>query len=341
MTSLGTQVRSQKQHDRTVLVPRTIVSGRPREVEGLVRLSGLTMGTSWSVSCYADRSDDERDIGAAIARSLDSVVQEMSTWLPSSDISRYNVSAAGAWHDLSGGFYTVLAAALDLAALTRGAYDPTLGTLVQLWGFGSSGSRGRPPADGEIAAAAGDAGWTRIAIDHEKRRVLQPGGVQLDLSSIAKGYGVDEIARCLERRGITSYLCEIGGELRGSGMKPDGSPWWVALEMPAGQAGHETLIALHGVSVATSGDYARFFDHGGRRYGHTLDPRTGRPLTEPVTVSVIADDCMRADALATALSVLGLQDGLAFADSQGIAARFVCGVRGSETFSTAAQALRD
>lgn len=332
---------AQRQAARTVLIPQTVTSHRPRRDARVMRLSGLTMGTTWSAVFYAPPAVDETEITAAISRMLDRVVQQMSTWLPASDISRYNSAAPGTWHDLKDEFFTVLAAALDLAERTEGAFDPSAGALVQLWGFGSSGSRTVPPSAGEVADARARSGWRRVDFDIERRRVRQPGGLQLDLSSIAKGFGVDEIGRCLERRGVASYLCEIGGELRGAGMKADGSPWWVALEVPPGSGVDETLVALHGISVATSGDYVRRYAHEGQAFAHTLDPRTGAPLQRAVTVSVIAADCMTADAMATALSVLGPDDGLAFADRYGVAARVLTGEPAVTRYSAAAAAFLD
>lgn len=324
---------------RLVMIPRTVTRGRPRGNERAFRLSGLTMGTSWSAQFYAAADRDEKHIGQQIVRVLDGVVQEMSTWLPSSDISRFNSSDPGTWHELKPCFHTVLTAALDLADRTNGAYDPTIGALVQLWGFGSEGARSSPPDAQAVGQVRDRSGWRRLEIDHERARVRQPGGLQLDLSSIAKGFGVDAVARCLECEGITSYLCEIGGELRGAGVKPDGQPWWVALESPPGDGIGETLIALHGLSVATSGDYVRSYAQGGRTYGHTLDPRTGYPLEQAVSVSVIAQDCMTADALATALSVLGAAEGLGFANRNGIVARFISGPEDACVFSDAANSL--
>jgi thiamine biosynthesis lipoprotein len=169
-------------------------------------------------------------------------------------------------------------------------------------------------------------GWRRLALDREGRRVLQPGGLAVDLSSIAKGFAVDEVARALRRCGIANFLVEIGGELRGEGLKPDGTPWWVALEEPrAGKHAHaETRVALSGHAVATSGDEQRFIEIGDRRLAHTLDPATGAPLTHDlVSVTVLAESCMTADAAATALLVMGPDRGPDFARRHGLAARFV------------------
>ncbi|MDF3834129.1 FAD:protein FMN transferase, partial [Cupriavidus basilensis] len=169
-------------------------------------------------------------------------------------------------------------------------------------------------------------GWQRIVLDEAAGRARQPGGVRLDFCAIAKGFGVDAVSRYLSGKGIASHLVEVGGELRGHGVKPDGLPWWVALESPPGTspAMQDTLVALHGLSVATSGDYRRYFDSDGRRYAHTLDPRTGYPASHALaSVTVLHPQCMLADAYSTALTVLGPEAGMVFARRHALAARFL------------------
>jgi thiamine biosynthesis lipoprotein len=158
--------------------------------------------------------------------------------------------------------------------------------------------------------------------------VFQPGGVTLDLSSIAKGFAVDKVSASLHAHGIHNHLVEIGGELNGQGIKPDGSPWWVALEsFPKGdgrERAHDAVVALHGLAIATSGDHVRFFEQGGERFSHTIDPRSGYPVVHALTsVTVLHRSCMQADALATALFVLGPEEGFNFAAHHNVAARLV------------------
>uniref|UniRef100_UPI0025D489D1 FAD:protein FMN transferase n=1 Tax=uncultured Caulobacter sp. TaxID=158749 RepID=UPI0025D489D1 len=166
-------------------------------------------------------------------------------------------------------------------------------------------------------------GWKRLTLDGDT--LFQPGALRLDLNGIAKGFGVDQAAAALDRAKVTSYLVEVGGELRGVGAKPDGQPWWVELERPpTANDAEKTVVALHDLSVATSGDYRRFFDHDGRRYAHTLDPATGAPTTNPtVSVTVLAQDCMSADAWATALTVMPPDVALAFAAEHDLAVLIV------------------
>lgn len=280
------------------------------------------MGTTWSVRLVAPPSLDAARVTARVQACLDRVVAEMSTWEPGSALSRFNAASAGSWHDLPADLSRVLAAALAVAGATGGAFDPTVGPLVDLWGFGPSGRRDRAPEPEAIAEALRRTGSRRLRVDGT--RAWQPGGVGLDLGGIAKGFGVDAVAVELTGLGLADILVEVGGELRGHGTKPDGSPWWVALERPPGGGGlPETIVALHDLAVATSGDYRRIFRDGGEVFAHTLDPRTGTPVRNGISsVSVVGRSCMRCDALATALTVLGLDAGMAFAAEHEVAAHF-------------------
>ncbi|MGD9920045.1 MAG: FAD:protein FMN transferase [Pseudorhodoplanes sp.] len=329
---------------RRVLVPPhvpDIAPFSPRRVP-VVSLAGNTMGTTWSVKFAAHSGVTERDLLHVIEARLGLVVAQMSQWDPESDLSRFNRAQPGSLQILPQAFFGVLRAALDLARETGGAYDPALGALIELWGFGAAGRRMDIPAQTEIERARASAGWSRLFVDDERRAVRQPGGVHLDLSSIAKGFAVDLVSGMLTQRGIADHLVEIGGELRGSGTKPDQSPWWVALDGVQGASG-ETIVALHGLSVATSGDAQRFIAVNGRKFSHTIDPRTGWPIPDNLaSVTVLDRSCMRADALATALSVLGAERGYAFASARDIAARFLLrgpgGIRERTTPAFAAMA---
>lgn len=305
---------------RRVLIPLDLDPPAPPAGGRVHELGGETMGTTWSVRLVAD--DIPAGLFAGITRVLGQVVAQMSTWEPGSDLSRFNAAPAGTWHDLPEDLFTVIEHALLLAEHSGGAFDPTIGPVVDLWGFGPGGGRSVPAPD-RITAALARCGWRRLLLDRDRRRALQPGGLYMDLSGIAKGYAVDLVARGVGEAGIAAYLVEIGGELRGHGVKPDGTPWWTALETPAGIAS-ETIVALHGLSAATSGDYRKFFIDGETRYAHTIDPRTGRPTAgDLASVTVLHPDCMRADALATVLGVLGVMDGMAWARERGVAARFL------------------
>jgi thiamine biosynthesis lipoprotein len=277
------------------------------------------MGTSWSARIVSP----PEGLAARIAALLGEIVAEMSHWEPESAISRFNRAGAGSWHALPSGFFTVLEAALGLAAESEGAFDPTLGALVDLWGFGPAAFAGLPDAAAVAARPVGR--WRAIQLDRAARRALQPGGAVLDFSGIAKGYAVDRVADLVRGQGCRHFLFEIGGELRGEGVKPDGQPWWVDLEGPADAGALPPLrVALHQLCVATSGDYRRFFEQDGRRFAHSLDPRTGAPVADAAAaVTVLHASCMMADALATVLTALGPAEGMAFAEAKGLAARIV------------------
>lgn len=309
---------------RRVLLPADIARTPPPLGARVHEFGGATMGTSWNVRLVAGAQLQREPVLQAIQRALDEVVAQMSTWEPEADLCRFNRAPPDTWHPLPPAFREVLACALDVARRSDGAFDPAAGALVDAWGFGPRGRAGLPDATA-LARARERGGWRRLDVDDARRRARQPGGLVLDLSAIAKGFGVDLVARRLAALGFESHLVEVGGELRGAGVKPDGQPWWVQLEEPGPDAaGPATLLALHGLSVATSGDYRRSFDHQGTRYSHTIDPRDGRPIRHGLAaVTVLHAECMQADAWSTALTVLGPDDGLALARELGLAARFV------------------
>jgi thiamine biosynthesis lipoprotein len=290
----------------------------------MVEFGGPTMGVAWSVKAFAPSSFDLSAAKDQIQGLLNRLVAQMSPWEPQSDISRFNRAPAGAWLDMPPAFHHVLTRALAWAQVSDGAFDPTAGRLVDLWGFGPAGAVEAPPTAEAVSAALGASGWDKLAL--EGSRAFQRGGLELDFSGIAKGFGVDEVSRALGVIGLPNHLVEIGGELRGQGLKPSGEPWWVEIALPPDAVMPEgpILLALHGLSVATSGDYRRFLEYDGQRYAHTLDPRLGRPIDNGVrSVSVVHHSCMEADALSTVLGVLGPQAGPEFAVKHGLAAHFV------------------
>lgn len=277
------------------------------------RIGGETMGTGWSLSFAAPERVTTPAVETAIEDACDLVIRQMSGWEPDSDLSRFNRASAG-WHPIAPEFAHVLKRALEIAALTNGAYDPALGRDVEAAGFGS----------GLLAEdAAGEHDWRHVALDAEGLRVFQPGGAALDLSSIAKGYAVDLCSERLRSLGIPSFLMEIGGEFLGQGVKPDAQPWWVELELsdmiPTPDEPPHTDVALVNLAVATSGDFVRRGEAG----SHLLDGRTRAPARGPLSgVAVMHPSAMEADAWATALFALGTRDGVAMAEAQELAAVF-------------------
>ena len=294
-------------------------------------LSGKSMGTSWTVQLLVLPHHDAQELQAGIEAELNQVVMQMSTWDTASHLCEFNRTPAHSWQSLPAEFFKLVDYSLYLSQQTAGAYDITAGKLVDLWGFGATGKRDSAPTETEINIALQAGNWKSLELDHVNQRLRQTGtgtsSVALDLSSIAKGFALDQIARYLDANKITSYLIELGGELRGLGMKKDQSPWWVRIESPANaleKLDKEYLVALHGLSIATSGDYRQYFEQDGRRYAHTLDPRTGYPVdSDLASVTVLHPECMMADAMATALTVLGCAAGLEYANQHQIAALFL------------------
>lgn len=314
---------------RQVVIPTSLARAPALPPAGeCLSLTGESMGTTWQVRVHAPVSATET-LRTAIDDTLTLVVRQMSHWESGSDLSRFNTAAAGTGFTLPDPLFDLLLRAQRISFETRGAYDATAGALVRRWGFGPDRAHldadFRIPADAELRAVRERSGWQRLRLDPATHSAHQPGGLELDLSAIGKGFAVDLVSQRLLEAGFVSHLVEIGGELRGAGLKPGAQPWWVSLEPPAPDVTlEETLIALCEHSVATSGDYRRSYDQDGRRYSHTIDPRTGKPVDNDLaSVTVISRECWHADAISTALTVMGIEEGRAFADRHDIAARFL------------------
>lgn len=289
-------------------------------------IHGPTMGTRYSAVFYAEASVDNVNLRRELQAAVDAVDDQMSTWKPDSDLMRFNRAPAGKWFDVPDQLYSVLSEALEIGRLSDGAFDIGVGDLVSAWGFGSN----RPGPDNlEEAVALRQKprvpAHLCLELDRGHSRVRKQADIVLDLSGIAKGFGVDELGRVLAAAGIKHALVSIDGEVRSSGGKPDGSPWRVAVETPqTGRRAAEGVLELSDCAVATSGDYRHFIEIGGDRYPHTMDPRRGAPLTDgPASVTVLARTCMAADAWATALLVLGPTAGDALASRHGLEALFI------------------
>lgn len=283
------------------------------------------MGTGWSLEALAGREIPDTALRDTLEAVFALVIGQMSQWEPDSDLSRINRSPAGSRHRLLRELAHVLDCALTIARASDGAFDPTMGAASELWGFGAAPPGAQRP-DRERAAATRRYHWRDIRLEDAGRTLVQPGGLALDLSGIAKGFAVDAGIATLARLGVAHALLEIGGELRGAGLRADGLPWWVDLEPPPGSPARATRIGLTGWSIATSGSYARRREAGGHSWSHTLDPDTALPLTDDIlAVTVLHPGCMQADALATAITVLGTANGMAFADRNAIPARIVTG----------------
>lgn len=299
--------------------------GGRREAE----LTGATMGTSYSVKIPRLPKGVEREtLEWDIAAILESVNARMSTYRPDSELSRFNAGAATSWVGVSPDTLAVVDEALRVSRLSGGAFDPTIGPLVDLWGFGPGGSGPRAvPSRARIEAVLPATGFrhVRTAASPPALRKNRPD-IRIDLSGIAKGFGVDKVAEHLERTGIDHYLVDIGGELRGRGYNARGKVWRVGIERPGTPGTVQRAVRLGGQGLATSGDYRMFFERDGARYSHILDARRGRPVDHGLaSVTVVAPTAMQADALSTALMVLGPEAGLELARREGVAAFFIAG----------------
>lgn len=284
-------------------------------------LTGTTMGTTWSVK-FVGSVTSRQTLQRVIPLALNRVVAQMSPWESQSDISQFNRLPLNEWQTLPPELDRVMDSAIRIARESGGAYDPTIGALVNLWGFGPSGPRHTPPEADDIAIHHRTCGWQQLERNADTHGMRRHNTGSVDLCGIAKGFAVDLVAETLREHGIHHALVEIGGELRGHGVKPDGSPWWVEIDRP-GNAGTETapmLVALHDLAIATSG-CERSFVSSGQYYSHTLDPRTGYPIANGmITATVLHRACMEADAYATALMVLGPDAAIDFAVTHDLAA---------------------
>lgn len=289
---------------------------------GQAVLTGRTMGTTYSIKIAGTADSGKRaDVHAEIERRLVEINALMSTYDPNSELSRFNAPRPDAEFPVSGETAFVVKAALRVAEGTEGAFDPTVGALVDLWGFGPQAVPEKIPSDAEIASARAGVGWRRIEVLENPWRLRRSSPLsRLDLSAIAKGYGVDSVAALLSQRGYENYMVEIGGEVFARGRNSRGEPWSLGIETPRdGAAVGESLSAMvrvDGKGLASSGGYRNFYFRDGKRFSHFIDPRTGRPITHKLAaVSVTAPSCMDADAAATAVMVLGEIEGLAFLEA--------------------------
>jgi FAD:protein FMN transferase len=310
----------------------------------VVAWQGPTMGTRYSVKLV---EPDEANLSkptlvAAVEAVLETINDQMSTYRPDSEISRFNQAEPGVWIDVSPQVVRVVEMALRIGRQSRGAYDITIGPLVRLWHFGPQPQerkkslknvRKEPPDAAAIEQTLSKMGIGQLLVRNDPPALQKKiAGLEIDLSSIAKGYAVDRVGQTLADRGIVDAMVEIGGEVRTWGQRQGGGPWRIGIERPdEGNRLVQQIIPLVDMAVATSGDYRNFFETGGTRYSHLLDPRTGRPVAHTLaSVSVLAASCMEADALATTLLVLGPEEGLHWARQENLAASFLARQAGTE-----------
>ena len=292
-----------------------------------VRLTGSTMGTNYELKLVpAPGQTIPTDLQTRIEALLAGINRQMSTYDPNSELSRFNQNPSTDWVSTSPELAQVVAEGLRISALSGGVFDITVGPLVNLWGFGPDPHHDEIPSETAIAQARERVGAGRLHVRAEPPALKKDRpNLYLDLSSLAKGYGVDRMAALIDSIPIENYLVSISGEIRVRGHNGRGEPWTIAVEKPvAGQRAVERLIRLDNRAVSTSGDYRNFFERNGRRYSHIINPRTGWPiLQELASVTVISDRSMVADATATALMAAGPQLGLQLASEHHLAALFI------------------
>ncbi len=286
------------------------------------------MGTTFAVRVVSDTLSDRRvaSLRVVIEDALEDIDQKMSTYRLDSELSRFNSARSTDPFPVSTETLAVFQHALEISELTGGAFDVTVGALVDAWGFGPSGQPAAFPTDADIERLQEHVGYQQLELDLVASTVRKSDPMlSSDLSALAKGYAVDRVVELLRAEGLESSLVEVGGEVRTMGRSERGDAWRVGIERPmAGPPTVHRLVRLRDRALATSGDYRNYYEVGGRRISHTIDPRTGRPVTHDLaSVSVIAQLCVRADAIATALEVLGPDEGFAMALAQDWAALFV------------------
>lgn len=325
---------------------------------GLKHFQGYTMGTTYSISYAATLfSDPVKAVQADVERALEAINDKMSTYRPDSELMQFNHAPVGKPFKASDELVNLVHRSLYFSRISDGAYDVTVGPLVNLWGFGPSekdsqqpekampaGQDGAArdgtvdpvlwmlanyptevPSDESISAALDRVGYKFLTVDTDHDTMTRHKDLFVDLSSIAKGYGVDVVGQTLKRRGINNYMVEIGGEVLVHGSKPDGDAWRLGIRGPAMTAGGmpRLVVTIGNRALATSGDYLNYFEINGQKFSHMINPRTGRPeVSRLAEVAVIADSAATGDALATMFMVLGDKKGLELANREGIAAYF-------------------
>lgn len=280
---------------------------KPKEVV----IEGLTMGTTYTIKIISNVSEiNVKNMTNLIDSVLVEINNQMSTYIEHSDINRFNRYTGTEPFPLSSEFYRVVERALYWTEKTHGAFDIAILPLVSIWGFGPSGKQS-PPSENEVLAALNYSGYDQLTLHLSAVQKNNPN-VQLDVNAIAKGFGVDEVSRFLNFKGFNNYMVEIGGEVYCKGVNNKGKIWRIGIESPnLNDTDFMSVVSVKNKAMASSGDYRNYYSTPSGNVTHIVDPRTGKPVSEIAAVTVIADNCMDADALATALMVMGEENGLA------------------------------
>lgn len=285
-----------------------------------VTYSGPIMGTDYRISALVGRDTDLDLLEQTIVNAMQAVNQSMSTYIKDSEINQFNSAPGGQAVSLSPELAEVLIESLALSQLSEGAFDVTLARVINLWGFGPTGRISKRPSQEQLADVKRSVGYEKLSLDGDTA-TKGISDLSIDLSAIAKGYAVDKVADALQQTGVSDFLINIGGELRGAGRKIDGSVWQVGIEKPHALGGIQEIAALDNKAIATSGDYRNFYLIDGEQFSHTIDPNTLTPVFHKLAlVSVIAQTAMRADGLATAMMAMGEARAEKFAEKNNLAA---------------------
>ena len=299
-----------------------IIDSKPKteEIQNPVRnlkMEGQIFGTRWVIKARGAGLDQKRLL-PLIEADFEAINQGMSTWRQDSEISRFNSGAVGAYR-FGPQSVEVIKRSLEMARHTQGAFDPTVAPLIRLWGFGAKALK-EPPTPELLDATRQRVGYEKISWNNEGKLIKKQAGLSLDLSAIAKGYAVDRVAAIVRAQGAQHGMVEIGGEVVAWGSRAQGGPWKLAVDAPVDNAEpgqrFAAIVKLMNKAMATSGDYRQFRIENGRRVQHIIDPRTGVPVEHGLaSVTVVAQDCITADAYATALMVMGVEAGVALINS--------------------------
>lgn len=296
-----------------------VLAGCEKPVEQ-IHLSGPTMGTTYNIKYIAaEGQPSPQDLQVEIDRLLEEVNDQMSTYRKDSELSRFNQSESLEAFEVSPQTATVVKEAIRLNGLTLGALDVTVGPLVNLWGFGPEARPEVVPTDAELSERKAMTGIQHLTADGNMLKKDIPN-LYVDLSTIAKGWGVDVVADYIQSQGILNYMVEVGGEMRLKGLNREGVAWRIAIEKPSvEERSIQEIIEPGDMAVATSGDYRNYFERDGVRYSHIINPATGKPINHKVvSVTVLDASSMTADGLATGLMVLGEEQGMKIAEQNNI-----------------------
>lgn len=311
-----------------LLVLAIIFVGCKEQESKVVKINGFTMGTTYSISIVQDSGENTYPFDE-LKFKIDSVLAEvnnkMSTYKKDSELSIFNESSDTSWYPISKDLFNVIYQAKKISQMTQNAYDISVGPIVNLWGFGPEARPSKIPSEKEILSRREYVGLSKYLLDKQNKKIRKiHKKLYIDLSSIAKGFGVDEVGRLLASLKFTNFMVEVGGEVFVKGLNNSSEKWNIGISTPDETSSIQKVVSISDQALATSGDYRNYFEDNGVRYSHTIDARTGKPITHNLaSVSVIHNNCMLADGIATALNVIGATEGMKIAKENNLAVFFI------------------